>query len=291
MVCNTSCSSEWSREEDIAFENALAIYPENDVNRWEKIAADVPGKTLQEIKYHYEVLVYDINLIESGFVILPCYKLFPERSKNPAAGKKESKGSKYDHERRKGIPWTEEEHKLFIEGLHKYGQGNWRGISRNYVVTRTPTQVASHAQKYYLRLKSMNETKKRRRSSIHDITHVQNGEISAPQGPTIGQASDSPATSTQTAEIYAAPVIGQPMGGPIVYAIGTPVNPIEGPPVSAIGTPVNLPAPGHMSNLHPIEYSWTDDLCVWAGSGTVIPVEPRNLGPMPYPMQHPYTHS
>jgi SHAQKYF class myb-like DNA-binding protein len=33
-------------------------------------------------------------------------------------------------------------------GLKKYGRGDWRIISRNFMTSRTPTQVASHAQKY-----------------------------------------------------------------------------------------------------------------------------------------------
>lgn len=67
-----------------------------------------------------------------------------------------------------GVPWTEEEHKLFLIGLQKVGKGDWRGISRNYVKTRTPTQVASHAQKYFLRRSNLN--RRRRRSSLFDIT-------------------------------------------------------------------------------------------------------------------------
>ena len=121
---------------------------------------------------------------------------------------------KSEQERRKGIPWTEEEHRLFLLGLSKFGKGDWRSISRNFVVSRTPTQVtvtvriqaclrclaaartpmhvhqtcmsvacvclcdrmlslaqvASHAQKYFIRLNSMNK-KDKRRSSIHDITN------------------------------------------------------------------------------------------------------------------------
>ncbi|XAR50118.1 hypothetical protein NMG60_11004358 [Bertholletia excelsa] len=77
----------------------------------------------------------------------------------------QSSGSR---ERKRGVPWTEEEHKLFLLGLQKVGKGDWRGISRNFVKTRTPTQVASHAQKYFLRRSNLN--RRRRRSSLFDIT-------------------------------------------------------------------------------------------------------------------------
>ena len=91
-------------------------------------------------------------------------------SKAPSTGANASVKTS-DQERRKGIPWTEAEHRLFLLGLAKFGKGDWRSISRNFVVSRTPTQVASHAQKYFIRLNSMNK-KDKRRSSIHDITSV-----------------------------------------------------------------------------------------------------------------------
>lgn len=53
-------------------------------------------------------------------------------------------------------------------GLMKYGKGDWRNISRNFVISKTPTQVASHAQKYFQRQLSGGKDKKR--PSIHDIT-------------------------------------------------------------------------------------------------------------------------
>lgn len=70
-------------------------------------------------------------------------------------------------EKKKGVPWSEEEHKAFLTGLHKLGKGDWRGISRNFVATRTPTQVASHAQKYFLRKNNL--SKKKRRCSLFDV--------------------------------------------------------------------------------------------------------------------------
>lgn len=61
---------------------------------------------------------------------------------------------------------------MFLMGLEQLGKGDWRGISRNYVTTRTPTQVASHAQKYFLRQNSLN--KKKRRSSLFDMAGANN---------------------------------------------------------------------------------------------------------------------
>ncbi|XP_033144040.1 transcription factor KUA1 isoform X2 [Brassica rapa] len=76
-------------------------------------------------------------------------------------------GSSSSRERKKGNPWREEEHRMFLLGLQKLGKGDWRGISRNYVKTRTPTQVASHAQKYFIR--QSNVSRRKRRSSLFDI--------------------------------------------------------------------------------------------------------------------------
>ncbi|KAJ0968293.1 hypothetical protein J5N97_025210 [Dioscorea zingiberensis] len=85
-------------------------------------------------------------------------------------------------ERKRGVPWTEEEHRMFLIGLQKLGKGDWRGISRNFVVSRSPTQVASHAQKYFIR--QANASHRKRRSSLFDIVHDET--VDTPPCPAIG---------------------------------------------------------------------------------------------------------
>ncbi|KAK4412417.1 Transcription factor DIVARICATA [Sesamum alatum] len=141
-----SRSTRWTPAENKAFENALALFDENTPDRWQKVAAMVPGKTVGDVIRQYKELEDD------------------------PGDEKTSSARPSDQERKKGVPWTEEEHKLFLMGLKKYGKGDWRNISRNFVITRTPTQVASHAQKYFIR--QLSGGKDKRRASIHDITTV-----------------------------------------------------------------------------------------------------------------------
>ena len=46
--------------------------------------------------------------------------------------------------------WTDEEHRLFLEGLELFNK-DWRSIEK-HIGTRTCSQIRSHAQKYFLRL-------------------------------------------------------------------------------------------------------------------------------------------
>ncbi|KAK4348647.1 hypothetical protein RND71_031402 [Anisodus tanguticus] len=169
-----SKSIEWTKEENKQFESAIAIYDENTPNRWFKVAAQIPGKTVIDVMNQYRELVADVCDIEAGLVPNPGY--FPssitlelvDHCGLQTFRKRGSKSS--DQERKKGVPWTEEEHRRFLMGLEKYGKGDWRNISKKMVISRTPIQVASHAQKYYQR--QLSGGKDKRRPSIHDITTV-----------------------------------------------------------------------------------------------------------------------
>ncbi|KAE8657600.1 Transcription factor DIVARICATA [Hibiscus syriacus] len=117
-------------------------------DRWIKVAAMIPGKTVADVIKQYRELEEDVFDIESGRVPIPGYLTseMVDHHDSDAYGKRSSGVKGPDHERKKGVPWTEEEHRRFLMGLMKYGKGEWRNISRNFVISKTPTQVASHAQ-------------------------------------------------------------------------------------------------------------------------------------------------
>jgi SHAQKYF class myb-like DNA-binding protein len=76
------------------------------------------------------------------------FKLKPEQSY-----KKETKASRLGKSTGR---WTHREHILFIEGLKIYGK-NWKKVE-SYIGTRTGTQIRSHAQKFFNRIKKEYDT-------------------------------------------------------------------------------------------------------------------------------------
>ncbi|KAG7581033.1 SANT/Myb domain [Arabidopsis suecica] len=148
----------WTRVDDKDFELALVRFPEGSPYFLENIA-QILQKSLKEVKHYYSALVHDVELIESGNFALPEY-----RDEDYVSLKEATKSKNQGTGKKKGMAWSPNEHKLFLDGLNKYGKGDWKSISRKCVKTRSPMQVASHAQKYFLR-----KNKKGKRMSIHDI--------------------------------------------------------------------------------------------------------------------------
>ncbi|XP_010543615.1 PREDICTED: transcription factor DIVARICATA-like isoform X1 [Tarenaya hassleriana] len=203
----------WTRTEDKMFEEALVTFSELMPDRWQRIS-EILRRSQSEVYDHYYALVHDVSEIDSGRVNVPAYADHsPASCDSPAtvaATRTTPKSLRVKRDgtekKKKGTPWTENEHRyvfissensqvvsyrfrnmfqkqtvlvcwfrLFLIGLGKYGRGDWRSISRNVVVSRTPTQVASHAQKYFLRQAQID--KERKRASIHDLTTVDNDDI------------------------------------------------------------------------------------------------------------------
>ncbi|KAL8098042.1 hypothetical protein AgCh_030976 [Apium graveolens] len=72
---NTISSSNptWTPRQNKLFEKALAKYDKETPDRWHNIAKAVGGKSAEEVKRHYEKLIEDVKIIESG----------PEATKSP----------------------------------------------------------------------------------------------------------------------------------------------------------------------------------------------------------------
>lgn len=144
---SSSSGTTWSYDEEKAFENAIAMHwihedEDSKETQWENIASCVPNKTMEEVKQHYQVLVDDVSAIEAGHVSFPNYANEETSSSNKDSSSSkatttssdkrsscnfgsgfsglghDSKGglsrSSSEQERRKGIPWTEEEHRYFL---------------------------------------------------------------------------------------------------------------------------------------------------------------------------------
>ncbi|KAK9113098.1 hypothetical protein Scep_020617 [Stephania cephalantha] len=69
-----SPNSSWTTKQNKLFEKALALYDKDTPDRWHNVARAVGGKTAEEVKKHYEILIEDLNHIESGQVPFPNYK-------------------------------------------------------------------------------------------------------------------------------------------------------------------------------------------------------------------------
>ncbi|KAK9948600.1 hypothetical protein M0R45_004168 [Rubus argutus] len=74
LTSSRSSSSSWTPKQNKQFEKALALYDKDTPDRWQKVARAVGGKSAEEVKRHYEILIEDVKHIESGRVPFPDYR-------------------------------------------------------------------------------------------------------------------------------------------------------------------------------------------------------------------------
>ncbi|KAK2989593.1 hypothetical protein RJ640_027367 [Escallonia rubra] len=69
---HSSCGSgSWTAKQNKAFERALAVHDKDTPDRWHNVAKAVGGKTAEEVKRHYDILLEDIKNIENDLVPFP----------------------------------------------------------------------------------------------------------------------------------------------------------------------------------------------------------------------------
>ncbi|KAF0906732.1 hypothetical protein E2562_012549 [Oryza meyeriana var. granulata] len=68
---------QWTAKQNKLFEQALAVYDKDTPERWHNIARAVGGKSADEVKRYYDLLVEDVKHIEAGKVPFPAYRFPP----------------------------------------------------------------------------------------------------------------------------------------------------------------------------------------------------------------------
>ncbi|XP_073026571.1 protein RADIALIS-like 3 [Primulina huaijiensis] len=67
--------SSWTPQENKLFEKALARFDKDTPDRWQNVARAVGGgKSADEVKRHFEILMEDVRRIESGRIPIPNYR-------------------------------------------------------------------------------------------------------------------------------------------------------------------------------------------------------------------------
>ncbi|KAK7367389.1 hypothetical protein VNO80_09401 [Phaseolus coccineus] len=65
-------ASSWTPRQNKLFEEALATYDRDTPDKWQNVAR-VVGKSVDEVKRHFEILKEDVKRIERGQIPLPNY--------------------------------------------------------------------------------------------------------------------------------------------------------------------------------------------------------------------------
>jgi SHAQKYF class myb-like DNA-binding protein len=99
--------------------------------------------------------------------------------------------------------WSEQEHKVFLEGLERYGK-QWKTIAL-MIGTRTVVQVRTHAQKYFQKMERKNKD---------NSSSGSNNKHNTATGSVAGSVSTCSSSASATATAAAALLVSTPIPSP-----------------------------------------------------------------------------
>lgn len=152
--CN---SGWWTEEEHQLYLEGLETY--GDDSCWAEISKLVGTRTIRQVQAHHQIVQttdnYGAKLSAAG-----------NRTKRPAPqpkqrneGEEEDESDGSEQKKNFGV-WHDSEHRRFVEGLRRYGEGHWDEIAE-HIGTRDGRQVKAH----FAKQEEEKSTPPRRRSS------------------------------------------------------------------------------------------------------------------------------
>lgn len=76
----------WTQKQNKQFEEALAMFDKDTPDRWHNIARRVDGKSADEVRRHYDILLKDIMQIENDQVPIPNYRTITSNGRGYGRG-------------------------------------------------------------------------------------------------------------------------------------------------------------------------------------------------------------
>ncbi|XP_074341293.1 transcription factor DIVARICATA-like [Apium graveolens] len=169
-------SDGWTFKDNKLYENTMAEFEDyGSAAFFQRVAVVMPWKTMASIQLHHEILMEELNWIklsngEFEDIVIEENGHFDDIVLEDTMGEEEvieQVNQQTSRPNKRGVPWTMEEHWAFMRGVEECGKGDWKNISQFFVSSRTPAQVASHAQKFFKRMQKTAAEK--HRTTINDI--------------------------------------------------------------------------------------------------------------------------
>ncbi|XP_044955118.1 protein RADIALIS-like 3 [Hordeum vulgare subsp. vulgare] len=74
-MASLSMSEGWTPKQNKLFEQVMAVHERDTPDRWHNIARAIGGgKSADDVRRYYELLVHDVARIEVGKVLFPAYR-------------------------------------------------------------------------------------------------------------------------------------------------------------------------------------------------------------------------